>query len=63
MAARNVLVTVTVPRCANETLSTREITDIKNAILADQIHTLVTPHSTCLLQATDVVVNTNTVQQ
>lgn len=58
---RPVMVSVQVPRCPNEVLTSRQISDITNAVLADNLHTLVTAHSTCLLQQTQVVVSTHNV--
>ncbi len=58
---RPVIVTVEVPRCPNENLTSRQINDITNAVLADNLHTLVSAHSVCLVQQTQVVVSTHTI--
>jgi len=61
MTARPVVVTVEVPRCQGQSLTAREIDKIETAILADNLHTLVSACSSCLVQQTQVVVSTYTV--
>lgn len=60
---RPVMVSVQVPRCPNEVLTARQINDITTAVLADNLHTLVTAHSVCLLQQTQVVVSTHNISE
>lgn len=63
MSAQRVSVVVKVPRCPDEVLTTAEVTAITNAVLADNLHTLVHAHTPCLIQGTTVRVETFNVNE